>query len=342
MPGGPGFGAGPKTLEWAAAAAQTGHMCAEALVRLDGLSKRFGKSTALDGVSLTIEAGEVFGYLGPNGAGKTTTIRLIMGMLRPTSGTAKVLGLDTWRQSVQVHRVVGYVPGEPALYDRLTGHQHVTYCSHLRHRDDAKRAAQLADRLGLDLKRPARTLSRGNRQKLAVILAVMSRPRLLVLDEPTSGIDPLVQQVFHAILLEHTADGGSALFSSHVLGEVERVADRIGVVRRGKLVAVERLQDLAARSLHQVRARFAEDVAAADFAGIPGLRDVLVDGRSFSCSAPQSALDALLKRVSARQVDDFECAEAPLEDTFLSYYGIDRNGGADAVVPAGAGGRDAG
>src|SRR6478609_8288676 len=315
-------------------------MDAESMVQLAGLTKRFGRNTALDDVTLTIEPGEVFGYLGPNGAGKTTTIRLLMGMLRPTSGTASVLGLDAWRESRDVHRVVGYVPGEPALYDRLTGHQHVAYCCHLRHRDDGGRAAEVADRLELDLGKPARTLSRGNRQKLAVVLAVMSRPRLLVLDEPTSGIDPLVQQVFHSILLEHTADGGSALFSSHVLGEVERVADRIGVVRRGKLVAVERLQDLAARSLHQVRARFAEEVAAADFAGIPGLRDGLVDGRSFSCSAPQSALDALLKRVSARQVDDFECAEAPLEDTFLSYYGIDRNGGADAVVPAGAGGRD--
>ncbi|WP_043484801.1 ABC transporter ATP-binding protein [Arthrobacter sp. SPG23] len=301
-------------------------MPTETMVRLTDLRKRFGKNIGLDGISLTIEPGEVFGYLGPNGAGKTTTIRILLGMLRPTSGTSEVLGLDSWRQPVEVHRLVGYVPGEPALYDRLTGHQHVAYCAHLRRRDDRKRSLELADRLGLDLERPARTLSRGNRQKLAVILAVMSRPRLLVLDEPTSGIDPLVQQVFHAILREHTAEGGSALFSSHVLGEVERVADRIGVVRKGRLVAVERLQDLAARSLHQVRARFAEDVPAEDFAGVPGLRDLVVDGRNLSCSAPQSALDSLLKRVSARRVEDFECAEAPLEDTFLSYYGMDRNG----------------
>ncbi len=310
------------------------------MVRLAGLTKRFGKTTALDDVSFTIDPGEVFGYLGPNGAGKTTTIRLLMGMLRPSSGTAEVLGLDSWRQPVQAHRLVGYVPGEPALYDRLTGHQHVAYCANLRHRNDAKRAAQLADRLGLDLGRAARTLSRGNRQKLAVVLAVMSRPRLLVLDEPTSGIDPLVQQVFHSILVEHTAAGGSALFSSHVLGEVERVADRIGVVRGGKLVAVERLEDLAARSLHQIRARFAEDVSADDFANVPGVRDLLVESRSLSCSAPQSALDALIKRVSARRVEDFECAEAPLEDTFLSYYGLDRIVG-DAGSTAGAKARDA-
>lgn len=299
----------------------------ESMVRLAGLTKRFGRTTALDDVSLTIGRGEVFGYLGPNGAGKTTTIRLLMGMLRPSAGTAAVLGLDVWRQSREVHRLVGYVPGEPALYDRLTGNQHVAYCSHLRHRDDRKRAAEVADRLELDLDRPARTLSRGNRQKLAVVLAVMSRPRLLVLDEPTSGIDPLVQQVFHAILREHTADGGSALFSSHVLGEVERVANRIGVVREGKLVAVERLQDLAARSLHRVRARFSGDVSAAEFAGVPGVRDLRVDARTLSCNAPQSALDALLKLVSAREVEDFECSEAPLEEMFLSYYGMDRQPG---------------
>lgn len=309
---------------------------AESMVRLAGLTKRFGRNTALDGVTLTIGPGEVFGYLGPNGAGKTTTIRLLMGMLRPTSGTASVLGMDAWRESREVHGLVGYVPGEPALYDRLTGNQHVAYCSHLRHRDDGKRAAGVTARLELDLDRPARALSRGNRQKLAVVLAVMSRPRLLVLDEPTSGIDPLVQQVFHSILREHTADGGSALFSSHVLGEVERVADRIGVVRQGKLVAVERLQDLAARSLHRVRARFGEEVSAAEFAGVPGVRDLRVEGRSLACSAPQAALDALLKRVSARQVEDFECSEAPLEETFLGYYGMDQAGSAPAAIPGAA------
>ena len=133
---------------------------AESMVQLAGLTKRFGRNTALDDVTLTIEPGEVFGYLGPNGAGKTTTIRLLMGMLRPTSGTASVLGLDAWRESRDVHRVVGYVPGEPALYDRLTGHQHVAYCCHLRHRDDGGRAAEVADRLELDLGKPARTLSR--------------------------------------------------------------------------------------------------------------------------------------------------------------------------------------
>lgn len=296
-------------------------MCADAMVQLVDLRKSFGKTLALDGVSFTIGDGEVFGYLGPNGAGKTTTIRVLMGMLRPGAGRAEILGRDSWRQSVEVRKVVGYVPGEPALYDRLTGRDHVTFCSHLRHQDASQRAAKLADRLDLDLNRPARTLSRGNRQKLAVVLAMMSGPRLLVLDEPTSGMDPLVQQVFHELLREHTAGGGSVLLSSHVLGEVERVADRIGVVREGRLVAVERLQELAARSLHRIRAIFAEDIAADDFENLPGLRDVVVSRRALTCNAPQASLDLLLKRVSAHQVVDFECAEAPLEETFLSYYG---------------------
>ena len=302
------------------------------MVRLVDLTKSFGKTTALDGVSLTMGPGEVFGYLGPNGAGKTTTIRLLMGMLRPTSGRAEILGRDSWRRSAEAHKLVGYVPGETALYDRLTGGDHVAFCSHLRHQDDSKRAGELAGRLGLDLSLPAKALSRGNRQKLAVVLAMMSGPRLLVLDEPTSGIDPLVQQVFHALLREHTALGGAVLLSSHVLGEVERVADRIGVVRQGRLVAVERLQDLAARSLHRVHASFAEDIAAADYEALPGVRDVIVTQRILSCSAPESSLDALLKRVSERHVMDFECVEAPLEETFLSYYGSkdDVRGGSHA------------
>lgn len=296
-------------------------MAEELPVRLEGLTKRFGGTTALDGVSLSIGAGEVFGYLGPNGAGKTTTIRLLMGMLRPTAGRAQVFGLDGWDRAVEVHRLVGYVPGEPVLYDRLTGHQHVRYFSRLRGRDDAARAAGLAGRLELDLARPAKTLSRGNRQKLAVVLALMSEPRLLILDEPTSGLDPLVQQVFQTLLREHTGRGGTVLFSSHVLGEVQRVADRIGVVRRGRLIAVERLQELSAKSLHRVRATFTDDVSAADFGGIAGVRDLAVNDHTLTCSAPQTSLDALLKRVSSRSVDDFECAEAELEETFLTYYG---------------------
>lgn len=285
-----------------------------------GLTKSYGQTRALRDVDLRIEAGEVFGYLGPNGAGKTTTLRLLMGLLRPSSGRAHVLGLDTWRDSVRVRRDVGYLSGEPAFYRRMTGAQHLQYLAHLRGDGGAAHGRALARRLDLDLSRPATSLSKGNRQKLAVVLAMMSQPLLLLLDEPTSGLDPLVQQEFQALLREHTDRGGSVLLSSHVLGEVQRLADRIGVVRAGRLIAVERLESLRAKSLHHVVATFAGHVDAAEFARLPGVRDIQLNSRVLRCSAPQSSLDALLKQVTRHEVVDFECAEAELEETFLTYY----------------------
>ncbi len=233
-----------------------------AMVQTTGLSKSYGRVPALSDVSLCIGGGEVFGYLGPNGAGKTTTLRLLMGLIRPTAGSAAVLGFDAWHDSAEIHRRVGYLQGEAALYDRLTGRQHISYFCHLRGTGDQSGAIKLADRLDLDLDQAARTLSKGNRQKVAVVLALMSAPQLLILDEPTSGLDPLVQQEFLTILREHTARGGSVLLSSHVLAEVQRIADRIGVLRAGRLIAVERLEVLRARSLHHITARFTAPVPA--------------------------------------------------------------------------------
>jgi len=293
------------------------------VVRTAGLSKSYASVRALSGLDLCIQRGEVFGYLGPNGAGKTTTLRLLMGSIRPTSGSATVLGLDSWRDSVAVHRKVGYLPSDTAFYGRLTGSQHIRYFLHLRGTPDAKQALDLAGRLDLDLTRPVRTLSKGNRQKLALVLALMSRPALLILDEPTTGLDPIVQQTFHAILAEHTANGGSVLLSSHVLGEVQRIADRIGVVRAGRLIAVEQLEVLRGRALHHVSARFAGRVDAAEFDRLPELRDIRIADGSLRCSAPRSALNALLKQIARHDVLDFECAEAELEETFLAYYGVE-------------------
>ncbi len=249
------------------------------MIRTSNLGKSYRNVRALSGLELCIEAGEVFGYLGPNGAGKTTTLRLLMGTIRPTAGSATVLGLDAWRDSVAVHRRVGYLPSDTALYDKLTSRQHIGYFLHLRGTSDAGYALELAGRLELDPDRPVRALSKGNRQKLAIVLALMSRPALLILDEPTTGLDPLVQQTFAALLREHTAAGGSALLSSHVLGEVQRVADRVGVLRAGRLIAVEQLDVLRSRALHHVTARFGAPVGAGVFERIPGLRDVRLDRR---------------------------------------------------------------
>ena len=290
------------------------------VIRTVGLSKSYGRTVALRDVDLTVEPGEGLGYLGPNGAGKTTTLRLLMGLLRPTSGAAEVLGLDAWRDSVQVHRDVGYLPGEPAFYRRLTGAQHLEYVAYLHGDGGTGWGRALSARLDLDLSRPATALSKGNRQKLAVVLALMTRPRLLLLDEPTSGLDPLVQQEFQSLLHEHTDAGGSVLLSSHVLGEVQRLADRIGVVRAGRLIAVERMESLRARSLHHVTATFADRADPSEFRGVPGVRDLHVAAGTLTCSAPQTSLDALVKQVSRHTLVDFACAEAELEETFLTYY----------------------
>ncbi len=298
------------------------HPAAVASIRTSGLTKNYAGVRALAGVDLAIQPGEVFGYLGPNGAGKTTTLRLLMGSIRPTAGTATVLGMDAWRDAVAVHRRVGYLPGDTAFYDRLTGRQHIQYFLRLRGTSDTEHAFGLAERLDLDLTRPVRTLSKGNRQKLGIVLALMSAPDVLILDEPTTGLDPLVQQTFHAMLREHTATGGSVLLSSHVLGEVQRVADRVGVLRAGRLIAVEQLEVLRSRALHHVSAHFAGPVEAAAFSRLPELRDVRLADGVLRCSAPRSALDALLKEVARYHVLDFECAEAELEETFLAYYGI--------------------
>ncbi|NIJ12458.1 ABC-2 type transport system ATP-binding protein [Saccharomonospora amisosensis] len=285
-----------------------------------GLSKTFGDTVALSELDLDVRSGEIFGYLGPNGAGKTTTLRLLLGMLKPLAGKARILGHDCWREQVAVHRLVGYLPGDPALYGHLTGAQHVEYFGALRGGERHGHAAELAQRLGLDLRRAARTLSRGNRQKLGIVLALMSRPELLVLDEPSSGLDPIMQRELHGLLREHTARGGAVLLSSHVLAEVQRVADRIGILRAGRLIAVERIDELRSKSLHRVSAWFSDEVAAAEFAGIPGVRQLEVGDRWLTCGVPRSALDDLLKRISRHPVMDLECVEAGLEETFLAYY----------------------
>jgi len=299
------------------------------VIRCEGVTKRFGATEALRGVDLVVEDGEVFGYLGPNGAGKTTTLRIIMGLTRATAGRVELFGLDAWARRDELHQRVGYVPGDVSLYPRLTGQDHVDYVGHLHRIGRPAGAGALAERLDLDLRKPTRQLSRGNRQKLALLLALMIRPELLVLDEPSSGLDPLVQREFHALLSEHVAQGGTVLLSSHVLSEVQRVATRIGVLSAGLVVAVEQLDVLRAKSLHHVEAQFDGVVQVADFASVPGVRDVRLEDGLLRCDAPQSSLDPLLKRIADHPVVDLMCTEAELEETFLAYYAAP--GGPDAA-----------
>ncbi|HET9076234.1 MAG TPA: ABC transporter ATP-binding protein [Acidimicrobiales bacterium] len=291
------------------------------VILLDGLTKHYGPHRALEHVDLTVEQGEVFGYLGPNGAGKTTTIRLLVGLLRPTAGRAQILGLDAWSDSVRIHARTGYVPGDAAFNDRLTGREVVAFFAGLRGRPaDVATAGVLAERLDLDLDRRIRALSRGNRQKLAIVQAFMSEPDLLVLDEPTSGLDPIVQVEFQALLRSTVERGGTVLLSSHVLDEVQRTADRVGMIRAGRLVAVEQLEELRAKALHRVVARLAGPADPGAAARIPGVRNLAFEDGVLRCAVPEASLDPLVKVLARGTVSDLSVTEPDLEEMFLTFY----------------------
>jgi ABC-2 type transport system ATP-binding protein len=291
----------------------------EAVIRLEGLTKSYGRNRGVAGLDLEVYAGEVFGYLGPNGAGKTTTIRLLLDLIRPTSGRALVLGSEPRAGGPALRRRIGYLAGDPALYRKMTGRQLLTYLGHLRGLPGLGPAETLAERLELDLSRPIGDLSRGNRQKVAVVQALMHSPQLLVLDEPTSGLDPLMQREFYRLVAEAKAEGRTVFLSSHVLGEVERIADRVGIVREGRLVVVEGLEALKAKALRRLEIHFAAPVPREEFASLPGVQDVAVEGSVLTCTAVGS-VDRLLKAAARYEVTNLVTHEADLEELFLRYY----------------------
>ncbi|HUZ84336.1 MAG TPA: ABC transporter ATP-binding protein [Gaiellales bacterium] len=296
-----------------------------AVIAAAGLTKAYGSQRGIVDVSFTVAAGEVFGFLGPNGAGKTTTIRLMLDLLRPTAGTVELFGLPPG--DIAARRRVGYLPGDLRLYDRLTAREHARYFAHLRAMPDLGDAPELAERLGLEMDRPTRQLSRGNRQKVGVMLALMHRPELLILDEPTGGLDPLVQQTFNQILHETTDGGGTVFLSSHVLSEVQHVADRVGVIRDGRLMLTESVETLRIRASRRVEARFAAAPPADAFAGLEGASEISRDGDRV-LFALHGEVDALLKRLADYHVAALDSHEADLEDVFLQMYS---EGAADAA-----------
>ena len=290
-----------------------------AAIRADGLTKFYGASRGVLELEFEVGQGEVFGFLGPNGAGKTTTIRLLLDLIRPTKGRAEVLGLDTRREAVAIRRRIGYLPGDLRLYDRLTGRELLEYFGNLRGMNGLGDAPALAQRLDVEIDRPVQDLSRGNRQKVGLLQAFMHRPDLLILDEPTSGLDPLIQQVFYDLVREATTDGRTVFLSSHNLAEVQHVADRVGLVKEGKLELVENVETLRARAVTRVEATF-ETVPPADaFAGVPGVREVDRRGSRVVLSL-QGPADPLVKALSAFTVLTLDSHEADLEDVFLSLY----------------------
>jgi ABC-2 type transport system ATP-binding protein len=286
-----------------------------------GLSKTYhGKVRALVGLDLRVESGEVFGYLGPNGAGKSTTIRLLLGLIRPTGGRASVLGRDTRTDGVAARRSVGYLPGDLRLSDRLTGAEQLASLARLRGRVDTALRDELCDRLDLDLERPIRQLSKGNRQKLGLVQAFMHRPDVVVLDEPTAGLDPLLQAEVRTLLRETASDGRAVFISSHSLDEVQHVADRVAIIRSGKLVAVDAVENLRERSLRHVAITFAEPAPVGTFAALGGVRVTGGDGLVVRLSVPESAMDEVVKAVARHPIVDFVSQPADLEEIFLERY----------------------
>ena len=262
----------------------------------------------------------MFGFLGPNGSGKTTTIRLLLDLLRPTQGRALVLGLDAHLDSVAIKQRVGYVPGDPALYERLTAHQLLEWLARLRGGVDALWLDSLTERFGVVLDRPIRTLSRGNRQKVALVQAFMHRPELLILDEPTSGLDPLLQHEFNQLVHEVRAEGSTVFLSSHVLDEVQHVCDRIGIVRDGRLVTVDDVETLRERAVREVTIHFDGTVVdPRPFEALPGVCEVEVRGASLHCHLVGVA-DALVKLAAQHTVIDFTSAPPDLDAMFLQFY----------------------
>ena len=231
-------------------------------IAASGLSKDYGSGRGLFGLDLEVAPGEIFGFLGPNGAGKSTMMRLLLDLIRPTSGSARVLGLDTRKDSVEIRRRVGFLPGDLALYPKLTGRAVLDYLGQLRGGVDPRVRDALAERFDADLDRPVRQLSTGNRQKLGLIQAFMHEPELLILDEPIAGLDPLVQQSFHALLQEVSAEGRTVFLSSHTLSEVERVTQRLAILRQGRLVVVDSLENLRKVAVQRIEIEFAEPVPA--------------------------------------------------------------------------------
>lgn len=256
------------------------------------------------------------------GAGKTTTLRLLMGYVRPTVGSAQVHGRDAWRERVAVHARTGYLPGEVRLWPRLTAREATEHLARLRGLDHDRGFIDLAKRLDVDLDRPVGELSRGNRQKVGVLLALLGDPDLLLLDEPTSGLDPLIQQEFHQVLRERVEAGAAVMLSSHVLSEVEHVADRVAIIRSGRLLMAESLARLRERARHTVEVRFASPPPPDAFVGVPGIRDVRLEGPVLRCTM-QGVVDPLVKALGRYTVIDLNSREADLEETFLALYGED-------------------
>jgi ABC-2 type transport system ATP-binding protein len=287
-----------------------------------GLTKRFGPTQALDGLDLRVATGEVHGFLGPNGSGKSTTLRILLGLLRADGGNVRILDGDPWRDTAVLHRRLAYVPGDVSLWPNLSGGEAIDLLGRLRGGVDTKRRDDLLDRFDLDPRKKARSYSRGNRQKVALVAALASDVELLLLDEPTSGLDPLMEEVFRECIADEKRRGRTVLLSSHILAEVEALCDRMSIIRLGRTVETGTLADLR----HLTRTSVNADLAApppGGLAAMPGVHDVAIEGTRLRCEVETQALDPVLRELTEVGIRSLTCQPPTLEELFLRHYGRD-------------------
>jgi ABC-2 type transport system ATP-binding protein len=295
-------------------------------ISVTGLVKTFGRTRALDGLDLTVRAGEVHGFLGPNGAGKSTTIRILLGLLRADAGDVRLLDGDPWRDVATLHRRIAYVPGDVTLWPNLSGGEVIDLLGRLRGGQDAKRKAELLERFELDPRKKGRAYSKGNRQKVALIAALASDAELLILDEPTSGLDPLMEEVFQSCVEDERDSGRTVLLSSHILSEVEALCDRVSIIRKGRTVETGSLADLR----HLTRTSISVELAKPPngLATMPGVHDAKIDGGRASFEVDNAKLDQVMVHLAQAGVRSLVSRPPTLEQLFLRHYGAD-----EAAVP---------
>lgn len=293
----------------------------ETVVMTDGISKRYGKTTALDDLHLEVREGEIFGFLGPNGAGKTTTIRILLNLIRPDSGTAHIFGFNTRKQEMQAKRDLGYLPGEVSLYNNLTPRQLFTYCAALNGVDGIGHAIELSERLGItDLDRNVGKLSQGNKQKVGLVQALLHQPRLLILDEPTNALDPLVRAELYDILNEARNRGTTVFFSSHVLAEAEAICDRVAIIRDGRLTRVGSVTELKSVAPRRVLLTFDGPAPVDAYTALPDLTEIQQPATNMIELTTRGIPEDLIQVLSAHPPSDIIWQEMSLEEIFLGYY----------------------
>ncbi len=293
-----------------------------AIIKTSSLTKYYGKTRGIEGLDLEVVEGEIFGFLGPNGAGKTTTIRLLLNLIRPGSGYAQIFGLDSRRNSLEIRRCLGYVPGDVVLYDGMTGGEFLVLMASFHRKHNHSRLKELQERFELDLSRQTRAYSKGMKQKLAIIQAFMNDPKLLILDEPTLGLDPLMQRQFYDLLLEEKARGKTIFLSSHILPEVERVCDRVGIVRSGHLVAIERVAELKHKKVRRMELILSRQLSAKEIK-LEGVEILSIKGKQVELKVSGN-IPRLLKQLCQLPIEDMSFPEATLEDTFMEFYEEER------------------